>query len=209
MHCSRDSSKEQTGSAYQRREPAWADVSNALRDSSHRHGTRPAPSLAELNGTRLRLTSNRSRVTWSTTQRQVVLPNESVLHRVVVPLLLRSVVLPKESVVARVVVPSLCRQVVLPNASVEPRVVEPLPPRMVVLPNESVEARAVVPSLLRIVVLPNVSVLARVVVPSLLRQVVLPKESVEQRVWASAAVGAANKALSAMAKNKRIMVIFP
>jgi len=54
-------------------------------------------------------------------------------------LLSRSVVLPKESVLPRVVLPLLSRQVVFPNESVLPRVVLPLLSRQVVLPNESDE----------------------------------------------------------------------
>jgi hypothetical protein len=49
----------------------------------------------------------------------VVLPKESVLPRVVLPLLSRHVVLPNESVLPRVVLPLLSRQVVLPNESDE------------------------------------------------------------------------------------------
>jgi hypothetical protein len=69
----------------------------------------------------------------------MVLPNESVLPRVVFPLLSRSVVLPKESLLPRVTLPLLSRHVVLPNESVLPRVVFPLLSRQVVLPNESDE----------------------------------------------------------------------
>jgi hypothetical protein len=48
-----------------------------------------------------------------------VLPYESVLPRIVLPLLSRHVVLPYESELPRVVLPSLSRQVVLPYESDE------------------------------------------------------------------------------------------
>ena len=68
----------------------------------------------------------------------VILPNESVLPRVVLPLLSRHVLLPRESVRPRVVFPSLSRHVLLPIESVEHLV-------CAIAPQETIESTTAMP----------------------------------------------------------------
>lgn len=118
----------------------------------------------------------------------MVLPYESLLHRVVLPLLSRHVVLPYESVLPRVVLPLLSRKVLLPYESVLPRAVLPLLSRHVVLPYESV--------------------LPRVVLPLLSRHVVLPYESVEHLVCAIAPKDTVDSATATQNVNSDFAFIF-